>query len=137
MDESRLEVGGNQADAPAVVLDAAALARLRALDPTGAAGLLRRVVDAFALALESKLLPQLDGVLRGPEPDFDALRHVAHTLKSSAASVGGLQLSELCMRLEAQARQRSDQDLPNQIAQLQAEAMRVLAALKQTLASPT
>jgi HPt (histidine-containing phosphotransfer) domain-containing protein len=40
------------------------------------------------------------------------IRHVAHTLKSSAASVGALRLSRLCAEIEAGARQEACEAMP-------------------------
>jgi len=83
------------------LLDPAALARLRDLDPTGANRLLQRVLQAFQTSV-TRLRPQAEAArLSG---DHAAIRLVAHTLKSSSASIGALRLSALCAHIEASVR---------------------------------
>lgn len=112
------------------VLDAEALERLRALDPGGANGLLDRVLGTFRASLE-RLAPQLrDGRHAG---DANAVRYVAHTLKSSSASVGALRLSQLCAEVEQALRQGSGlAALDGQIDELLDEAQRLPAFLPAT-----
>jgi HPt (histidine-containing phosphotransfer) domain-containing protein len=95
---------------PSTVLDEQALARLRELDPGGNNHLLERVVGAFLKALE-----QQEAVLRQgltPSADLAAVRHVAHTLKSAAASLGALALSQCCAEIEMAARAGDAERLP-------------------------
>lgn len=80
-----------------VQLDAAALGRLMALDPTNESRLIERVMQAFQTSA-ARLMAQLDGAQPGGERA--ALRLVAHTLKSSSASIGALALSARCAQLE-------------------------------------
>ena len=111
------------------VLDAACLERLHELDPSGQGGLVARVMRTYVQSL-AKLLDQL--ALARTTGDPAALRHVAHTLKSSSASVGALALSELCGEVERGLR---DGGTPPQAAQIDAmarEGERVLAALRST-----
>lgn len=90
-------------------LDEQAIARLRELDPTGQAGLVGRVIDAY-LGSADRLAQQLrDAQASG---DAAAIRMVAHTLKSSSASVGALALSRHCALTEALVR---DQGLVPQL----------------------
>ncbi|MEW6707440.1 MAG: ATP-binding protein [Pseudomonadota bacterium] len=114
------------------VLDAQALERLRELDPTGANGLLARVLKAFEGSLQ-RLLQQLQDA-RGTA-DLAAMRHVAHTLKSSAASVGALELSKLCAEIERSIRQEETEGLEGLLDGMVAESARLLAALKPALES--
>lgn len=114
-------------------LDASAIARLRELDPTGQARLVERVVDAY-LGSAERLGAQLrEARDRG---DVVAVRMVAHTLKSSSASVGALALSRQCAETEAMARDRGwVPELPPAIDALLerlAAAVRDLEALKGT-----
>ena len=114
------------AEAPMAGLDAAALARLATLDPTGQSRLLERVLTAFRVSAQ-RLLPQLDAAqLNG---DRNAIRLVAHTLKSSSASIGALALSQRCAQIETAIRDATTHDLNP--ASLDAD----LAALRQDLAS--
>ncbi|MBO9688439.1 Hpt domain-containing protein [Roseateles chitosanitabidus] len=84
------------------VLDEQALARLRELDPDGVNQLLHRVVAAFLKSLDQQELVLAQG-LEAPR-DLNGLRHVAHTLKSAAASLGANALSQRCAEIEALAR---------------------------------
>jgi HPt (histidine-containing phosphotransfer) domain-containing protein len=114
-------------DAWTSVLDAGALAKLQALDPQGQAGLVARVIGTYVTSLQ-RLVAQF-AVARAAG-DATALRHVAHTLKSSSASVGALALSGLCAAVEQQVRDGAPADaLAPQLDALAAEAARVLAAL--------
>ena len=100
-----VQPGTPDADEPArrgsALLDAAAVARLRELDPTGANRLLERVMQAFQASV-LRLRPQAEAVRQSG--DNAVLRLVAHTLKSSAASIGALHLSQLCAQIEASVR---------------------------------
>lgn len=111
------------------VLDAAALARLRELDPDHRAGVVERVLKAYQNSLNNTLR-QLDA----PDPDVEMLRRLAHTLKSSSASVGALQLSQLCAQVEALAREHKVGELDAAVAQLRREGARVRDALAPLLA---
>jgi histidine phosphotransfer protein HptB len=114
-------------DAWTQVLDAGALAKLHALDPLGQAGLVARVIATYAASLQ-RLVADF-GAARAVG-DATGLRHVAHTLKSSSASVGALALSALCAAVEQQVRDGAGADiLAPQLEALEAEAVRVLAAL--------
>lgn len=114
----------------AAVLDAQALERLRELDPTGANGLVTRVLKAFEGSLQ-RLLQQLQDARR--QGDHAALRHVAHTLKSSSASVGAIELSRLCADIERRIRQDETEDLDPLLDGMVAESGRLLAVLTPAL----
>lgn len=118
---------------PAAVLDPRALQRLRELDPTGKSKLLQRVVQAFNSS-SAKLVLQLQAAQVGP--DVTAVRHVAHTLKSSSASVGAVKLSSICAEMEAMARDGQIEGMDAVIAALFLEVTAVLEALKRLLDSP-
>lgn len=111
---------------PAVRLDPEALAQLRALDPEGRHGLLPRVAGLFEASLAS-LLPQLDAAEAAG--DLAAVRHVAHTLKSSSASLGALALSRCCAETERQVREAPPADLAALLGRLRAELDRVRPAI--------
>jgi HPt (histidine-containing phosphotransfer) domain-containing protein len=123
--------GGNAATG-AAVLDEAALGRLRDLDPTGANQLMSRVLTAFEASL-TRLMPQL-AQAQGTQ-DCAVIRHVAHTLKSSSASVGALHLSKLCAELEAAARGAELDGMDARINAMRTETVVVLQALKQSFAT--
>lgn len=83
-------------------LDPQSLARLHELDPDGNNKLVARVLDAYLKSLD-RLVPELQKARQTP-PDFNVMRHVCHTLKSSSASLGALQLSERCAEIEQMVR---------------------------------
>jgi HPt (histidine-containing phosphotransfer) domain-containing protein len=86
-------------------LDTACVLRLRELDPAGAHGLVRRVMETFVDSLHT----HLGEVQRArATADRSVLRHVSHTLKSSAASVGALDLAKVCAEVERTLRDRPD-----------------------------
>ena len=112
------------------VLDAGALDRLRELDPRGDNQLIARVVSAFETSV-GRLLPQLQDAHRGN--DMAGIRHVAHTLKSSSASVGALKLSHLCAETETMIRLERVESLDSAVDGICRESEIVLQALKQLL----
>ena len=118
-------------DPPA--LDAAALAKLSRLDPTGQSGLYRRVLSAYLVSL-SRLRDQIDAM--GNELDVGALGMAVHTLKSSSASVGALRLSGLCASIEQAARDGRLYALAEQVSQLNVEIERVEQAIAHMIAYP-
>jgi hypothetical protein len=112
---------------PAADLDAQALAALRALDPAGEARLMQRVVRAFENSA-ARLVPQMHAALAAG--DEAGVRHVAHTIKSSSASVGAMVLSRRCAEVEAMIRDDRVVDLGRHVADLAAEIDAVLVALR-------
>jgi len=125
--------GGFQAtgDRPwQAVLDAQALASLEQLDPTGANKLVSRVLTTYRSSL-ARLLSQLSTARA--QSDHGGMKLVAHTLKSSSASVGALALSALCSSAEQAARDGRHDALPDLLDQLETEAVRVDAAVQKLL----
>jgi len=122
-----------QAGAPGTELDPAALERLRELDPRGEGRLLQRVLQAFETSV-GRLLPQLHDAHR--LADHAGVRQVAHTLKSSSASIGALALSQRCAEVETLIRLESTElpDLP--LDALRAELQLVLKAIASVLDNP-
>jgi CheY-like chemotaxis protein/HPt (histidine-containing phosphotransfer) domain-containing protein len=123
------EAEGTPAGDATPVLDAAALARLTELDPSGANRLLDRVLKAFEVSV-ARLRPQLDAARAGG--DRATIRLVAHTLKSSSASIGALQLSQLCAQVETAIRLETEANLEPRLDALDAAltgALRAIAAL--------
>lgn len=115
---------------PSAVLDAGALARLAELDPQGSAGLVQRVLSTYARALERSR----QELLRMRQPlQSEPLRHLAHTLKSSSASVGALALSALCAQVEQQTRAQPAGNLDASLDALLVEMQRVAGAVQAML----
>lgn len=116
--------------AGSAVLDEEALRRLRELDPRGENRLLERVLKAFEASV-ARLLPQLqDSRQLG---DRAGIRHVAHTLKSSSASIGAIKLSQQCADIEAMIRLEKVEDLDARVDTMGAEVEIVLQALRALL----
>jgi histidine phosphotransfer protein HptB len=115
---------------PSTVLDATALARLSELDPQGSAGLVQRVLGTYAKALERSRQELL--LMRQPL-QHEPLRHLAHTLKSSSASVGALALSALCAQVEHNARSQQASDISALLDAMQDEMQRVAGAVQTML----
>ncbi|MGZ5158859.1 MAG: Hpt domain-containing protein [Caldimonas sp.] len=112
---------------PTPVLDEEALQRLRDLDPDGRNRLLERVLGAFESSA-AKLGAQLaDARQRG---DMQVVRHVAHTIKSSSASIGALRLSRLCAEIEAAVRLEAVSGLAPLLDDVDRELVLVLQALQ-------
>jgi len=121
-----VSTGPSAPGVPPVTLDATALARLRELDPDGRHCVVVRVLEAFEASL-GRLLGQLR-----EEPDAgDAavVAGIAHTLKSSSASVGALALSARCAEIERRLREGADGDLQADVQRLLAEGEAALRAV--------
>ena len=118
----------------AAVLDVEALRRLSELDPTGANRLLQRVFQAFESSAQ-RMLPQLHAALAGS--DLGGIRHVAHTLKSSSASIGAIKLSRLCAEIETMVRLETVDGLSGRIDEMDRETMVVLQALRRLSSAAT
>jgi HPt (histidine-containing phosphotransfer) domain-containing protein len=98
-----------------VPLDAVALGRLRELDPDGRHGVLQRVLTAFDVSL-TRMLVQLAAEHEDGDPGVVAA--IAHTLKSSSASIGALALSQACGDVEKRLREGTVGDLGAEVERL-------------------
>jgi HPt (histidine-containing phosphotransfer) domain-containing protein len=116
------------------VLDASALERLRELDPKGQNQLLARVIKAFETSA-ARLIPQLRESQRNG--DHTGVRHVAHTLKSSSASIGAIKLSQLCAEIETKIRTDKLENIDSRVDAMCGEVEIVLQALKRLLDAST
>ena len=125
-----LNKSGVEGAAATPVLDAACMAELRALDPDGKAQLVKRVLATYQVSL-AKLVDQL----RVAQADgaWDQVSRVAHTLKSSSASIGALALSTLCADIERLLRAGDSAAAGALLDAFHAEVRRVDAAVGQTL----
>lgn len=113
------------------VLDPVALARLRDLDPMGENQLVERVLKAFQTSA-ARLMPQLQTAREAN--DRTTVRLVAHTLKSSSASIGAIALSQLCSELEVTIRNDAGDDVEPGIAAMTAALDVALRAIERQLA---
>jgi len=115
----------------ATTLDAEALQRLRELDPHGQNQLLQRVLRAFDTSARRLSLQLADARQRN---DVLGIRHVAHTLKSSSASIGALVLARLCAEIEASIRAEALAGLGERLDCVDRELDAVLQAVTSLLA---
>lgn len=83
-----------------VSIDEHALKVIEALQRPGKPALLERIVGLFKTESSQTLSSLLDGI---DSMDMEAVRVAAHTLKSSSAYVGAIDLSERCRELEQAA----------------------------------
>ena len=128
LDPAQSQAGGSGP----CLLDAQALANLAQLDPTGANKLVFRVLATY----RSSLARQMAHLVAARQPfDAAALNLVAHTLKSSSASVGALVFSALCGATEQALRDDRLDGLQALLDDLAREAVRVDAAVLQLLSS--
>ena len=125
-----LNHSGIEGTAAKPVLDAASMAELRALDPDGKAQLVKRVLATYLASL-AKLVEQLR-VARA-HGEWDQVSRVAHTLKSSSASIGALALSAQCADIERLLRAGDSDAVIPLLDQFHAEVQRVDAAVGLTL----
>lgn len=90
--------------------------------------------SSLAMVLELYLedAPRLVGAIAqaAAQPDFEALRFSAHSLKSSSGTLGAQRLASLCQRLEMQARSGDSNNLVVLSQQVKATYQETLAALK-------
>lgn len=117
-------------EAPPTRLDPQALARLQELDPDGRHGVVPRVLAAYETSLQ-RMLTQLR-TTQGPAL-VGVVANVAHTLKSSSASVGALALARICAEVEARLRGGNTTTLAGDLARLIAECEAAHGAVKAIL----
>lgn len=115
---------------PPASLDTAALERLRMLDPDGRNGVIVRVLTAFEASL-GRMLAQLAAQADPSDPAVVA--GIAHTLKSSSASVGALRLAAVCEEVERRLRSGVATAQRHDIRLLVAEGEAALSAVRAML----
>lgn len=113
-------------------LDAQALNRLRELDPDGRHGVVHRVLTAFEGSL-ARMCTVLEAQASANAADEGVVNGIAHTLKSSSASVGALALARACAEVEHRLRQSPGRELAPEIELLLAEAGAALSAVRAML----
>ena len=116
----------NMPNPPDSGLDAQALARLRELDPDGRLGVVNRVLAAFETSVQC-MVTQLEA--QREAGDAKVVANVAHTLKSSSASVGALSLSRACADVEAKLRKGDTSAMHLDISRLISEGQAALLAV--------
>jgi HPt (histidine-containing phosphotransfer) domain-containing protein len=111
-------------------LDRGVISALRELGGDDDPGLFAELVELF-LEDTPQRLRALSGALEQQDPG--ALERAAHALKSSAANLGALALSELFKELEAASRERDLERAASLVARSNSEFQRVEAALRSEL----
>ncbi len=91
------------------VLDPNVIASLRELGGEDDPGLLLELIGLFLEDAPQRLKDIETALATG---ELKLLERAAHTLKSSSASIGAMQLSGLCKRIEETARRRSTEEIP-------------------------
>ena len=114
------------------VLDAGCLAELRALDPDGKALLVKRVLATYQTSLV-RLVDQLRQARSAAA--WDQVSRVAHTLKSSSASIGALAFAGVCADIERLLRAGDPDGAASLLDRFGAEAGRVEIAVRDELAA--
>jgi HPt (histidine-containing phosphotransfer) domain-containing protein len=115
-----------------VGLDQQALDRLRELDPDGRHGVVQRVLAAFEGSL-ARMCTVLEAQARADFADAGVVNGIAHTLKSSSASVGALALARTCAEVEQRLREGPGRELAPEIEQLLRESGAALTAVRAML----
>ena len=114
------------------VLDAACLAELRSLDPDGQAQLVKRVLATYQTSLV-RLVDQLHQARA--QAQWEQVLRVAHTLKSSSASIGALAFAGLCADIERLLRAGDHAGAAPALDRFDTEAARVAVAVRDALAA--
>lgn len=110
------------------VLDMKALRTIREMEHGGAPGLVERLIDLYQRDAAILLQQMQDVASRG---EYEKLRIVAHTLKSSSANIGAVRVQHLCKELEMMARVGPVPDAMVYAAAIEQEFARVQAALQE------
>ena len=113
-------------------LDSQALDRLRELDPDGRHGVVHRVLTAFEGSL-ARMCTVLQAQAAADVAEPGVVNGIAHTLKSSSASVGALALSRACADVESQLRLNPGRELAPDIQRLLIESAAALVAVRAML----
>ncbi len=107
-------------------IDRAALDSICSLQMDGAPDMLSQIIQIY-LNDAPKLLRQLnEAIISGDAP---GVQRAAHSLKSSSANLGALQLSDFCKTLESSGREAALEEAPQLFAQIEVEFVRVEGAL--------
>jgi len=107
-------------------VDWSVLKDLQKIQREGKSDIVARVVDAF-IASSEPLVEKLHKAVE--EDDHEILQNVAHSFKSSSASVGGIELSKMCAELELDCRNHTLVDTADLVSAINVEFARVKDAL--------
>ncbi len=115
------------------ILDQKALQQLRDLGAANGRDVLGKVIGYFRRQSQEDV-----SLLRKAQTDNDsvALHRIAHSLKSSSANLGAMDLSRHCAKLEADARQGDLSEVSNLLNAIEAHLPQVLSALRVETVEP-
>jgi len=99
---------------------------IQALESNGSPGLMARLIEVY-LRSSPELIDQMREGVAGE--DAQTIERAAHSLKSSSATLGALELSELCKELERIGREADTDQAAAVFASLELEFNRVRRAL--------
>ena len=112
------------------VIEQSALSALRDLQMPGKPDILKKVINAYL----SSSAPQIETLKEAcSAEDIEKVQNSAHTLKSSSANVGAMELSELCKGLEMDCRNNMLDNIMPLISSIESEFVLVDEALNKEL----
>jgi CheY-like chemotaxis protein/HPt (histidine-containing phosphotransfer) domain-containing protein len=120
------------ADGDSPPINREALNEIASLQPKESKAILTKLISLYFDSSSRHIKSILDAV---NDNDISSLQTAAHTLKSSSASLGAMNLSEKCKELEMMARSGDITDAADKMAPLEREHRRVRESLSLFLAS--
>jgi len=114
------------------VIDDSVLAELKEMGGEEGAEFLADVINSY-LEDAPQLLNSLSEAL--PQGDLKLLKQAAHTLKSTSATVGAMNLSELCKVMEAMEGEKVSEERASLLLKIRTEYEKVKVALQASLNS--
>ncbi len=113
-------------------VDQRVLSALRELQMPGKPDILKRIISAY-LSSSEPLIAELRKAL--VVNNLEVLQKSAHSLKSSSANVGAIELSGICKKLEMDCRSNSLEDGQDLVAAIESEFLQVKRALNEELSA--
>ncbi len=126
------DLNGLQEEETLETINYSVIEGLEALQMDGEPSVVGKVVDAYLRGSE-KLVYSLAEHFENET--IEELRISAHTLKSSSANVGAMQLSEMCKRLESRCDRGVAEDASSLISAIEKEYIQVRELLKKEVCS--
>jgi two-component system sensor histidine kinase/response regulator len=124
----------NQPSPQTASIDPKALDSIRALQREGSPDVVSKVINIY-LKESPKFLQSLREAV--PAGNGEAMKKAAHTLKSTSANVGAVELAKLCKEIENLGSiDITDNAVPNLLVRIEAEYERVMGALVKQVDSP-
>jgi CheY-like chemotaxis protein/HPt (histidine-containing phosphotransfer) domain-containing protein len=126
-------VDATPGDNAAAILDVAVLDEIRALQSPGRPNILHKVINHY-IEDTPKLLASLHEALA--KGDAQALQLTAHSLKSSSANVGAVQLSSLSNELETRGRENDIKDAEQLLTGIESSYVMIKERLESEFLAP-